>query len=92
MNGRGLGDIRVWEAYAMVKLVISPKPFVGEVNRRLPDHFAYEPGLRVFLVPVGAAGARASGYDWEPKTPAAPGVIADVANAVESEFEVDPRI
>jgi len=76
----------------MAKPVISPEEFTAEVNKRLPAHDAYQDGLHVFLVPKGANGRQASGYDWEPKSAATAGVVAAVAQLVESEFEVNPYI
>ncbi|HEX7907319.1 MAG TPA: hypothetical protein VF534_04405 [Paraburkholderia sp.] len=77
----------------MATQVISPEEFIAEVNRRLLNHFAYETGMRVFLVPIGASGKTAHGYDWEPKDDTATiGVVAEVTNQVDSEFDVDPHI
>ncbi|KVC93222.1 hypothetical protein [Burkholderia ubonensis] len=74
----------------MTKSVISPEEFIAEVNRRLPNHHAYEAGWRVFLYPEGADGATASGYDLEPR--AAVGHIKQVIDHVNSLYTVDPNI
>jgi hypothetical protein len=74
----------------MAKPVISPEVFVAEVNRRLHRHHAYRPGMRVFLVPDGANGKTAGGYEFEP--PEAAGVVADIANHVESLYTVEPTV
>jgi hypothetical protein len=76
----------------MAKQVISPEEFIAEINTRLPDHHAYEAGMHVFLVPIGATGRSASGYDWEPKDLVTIGVIASIVSRVESEYVVDPHI
>jgi hypothetical protein len=74
----------------MAKPVISPEGFVAEVNKRLHRHHAYEPGMHVFLVPEGANGKIAKGYDFEP--PEAAGVVADIANHVALLYTVDPPL
>jgi hypothetical protein len=51
----------------MAKSVICPEEFIAEVNKRLPDHHAYKPGMRVFLVRNGATSATTTGYDSNPK-------------------------
>jgi hypothetical protein len=72
----------------MAKHILSPEEFIEEVNRQLPDHFAYKAGMRVFLVPPDANGETSSGYDWEPKgDPAATRAVADVANLVRHTFD-----
>ncbi|WP_174934821.1 hypothetical protein [Burkholderia lata] len=76
----------------MAKPVISPEEFIEEVNRRLPEHHKYAQGMRVFLVPRGAIGRTADGYDFEPDNLATTGVVQEVADRVRSEFEVDPSI
>lgn len=76
----------------MANPVISPEEFIAEVNKRLPNHHAYKPGMRVFLVPIGADGKRAAGYDWEPKDLDTIGAVAAVADHVRSDFVVDPDI
>lgn len=76
----------------MAKPVISPEEFIAEVNKRLPDHAAYSNGLHVFLVPRGATGAAATGYDWEPKDLDSTTAVAAVADHIDSEYDVDPFI
>lgn len=76
----------------MAKPVISPEEFIAEVNKRLSSHPAFAPGMRAFLVPPGANGKTASGYDWEPDGLATTGVVAATAQQVEAEFDVNPYI
>jgi len=76
----------------MAKRVISPEEFIAEVNNRLPSHGGYAPGMHAFLVPRGADGKTASGYDWEPDGLATTGVVATIAAQVEAEFDVNPYI
>ena len=75
----------------MAKQVISPEEFIAEINKRLPG---YRPTRLACasLVPPGATGASAAGYDWEPKDLFTVGVIATVAWHLESEFAVSPHI
>lgn len=72
----------------MSKPVISPEEFIAEVNRRLPNHHAYEAGWRVFLFPEGTNGRTATGYDLEPQS--AVGHIKQVIDHVNSNYAVDP--
>lgn len=76
----------------MAKPVLSPEEFIAEVNRRLPNHPAYTQNMHAFLVPPGADGKTASGYDWEPDGLATTGVVAAIAAQVEAEFDVNPQI
>jgi hypothetical protein len=76
----------------MAQQVISPEEFIAEVNRRLPSHPAYTRGMHAFLVPLGADGKTATGYDWDPDGLATTGVVATVAAQVEKEFEINPYI
>jgi hypothetical protein len=77
----------------MAKQVISPEEFINKVNDRLPGCIGYKDGLRVFLVPEGASGKDASGYNWTFRDDLdAIGAVAMAANLVEKEFDVDPNI
>jgi hypothetical protein len=76
----------------MAKQVISPEEFIAEVNKRLPGHPSYRRNMRAFLVPRGADGKMATGYDWEPDGLATTGVVATIAAQVEVEFDVKPHI
>jgi hypothetical protein len=69
----------------MARPVISPEAFIAEVNKRLPGHHAYKPGMRVFLVPKGATSATAAGYDFEPGE--AKGVVANIVDQVLKEYD-----
>ncbi|WP_186143803.1 hypothetical protein [Burkholderia gladioli] len=73
----------------MAKTAISPEQFVAEVNKRLPNHHAYQRGWRVFLYPEGT-GTVATGYGIEPRDAA--GHIVQVVDHVRSLFAVVPDI
>lgn len=73
----------------MAKPILTPQQFVDEVNSRLPGHAMYQPGMRVFLVPVGSD--QPTGTDFEGPGPAQ-GVTADVENHVRSEYDVVPAL
>jgi hypothetical protein len=66
---------------------LTPEQFVDEVNRRLPSHSQYRPGMRIFLYPPGSNGGTASGLDFDGPD-AARGVTADIENQVMQEFDV----
>ncbi|EON13109.1 hypothetical protein [Pandoraea sp. SD6-2] len=76
----------------MAKPVLSPEQFINEVNRRLPNMFGYKPGMKAFLVPDGADGAHATGYDCEPDDLATIGAVKAASDAVLREFDVNPYI
>lgn len=50
----------------MEKPIITPEEFVDEINRRLPEHDCYSPGLQLFLISRNSVGNDATGIDWEP--------------------------
>lgn len=76
----------------MAKQVLSPEEFVAEINKRLPSHHGYKEGLHVFLVPLGASGATATGYDWEPSDRDTIAAVAAAGDHVASQYDVDPFI
>lgn len=77
----------------MEKPVISPEEYIEQVNKRLPNCFGYREGLRVFLVPEGADGRMATGYDWTFRDSLdVIGAVAAAAALVDEEFVVDPHI
>lgn len=76
----------------MAKPVISPEEFIEEANRRAPEAYGYEEGMRLFLVPKGSTGNTAGGYDWEPRSSATQGVFQKVVHQLHDEFDVDPTI
>lgn len=51
----------------MTTTVISPEQFIVEINKLLPKQQGYRDGLEVFLVPLGANGQTATGYDFTHK-------------------------
>lgn len=71
----------------MAKPSLTPEQFVDEVNRRLPEHPLYQPGMRVFLYPRGSTGQTANGVDFEGPG-SARGVTADIENQVRNEYEI----
>lgn len=77
----------------MTRAVISPDRYVEEINKRLPTCLGYQDGLRVFLVPEGADGRTAAGYDWTFRDSLdAIGAVAAAAALVDRDFTVDPHI
>ncbi|AUT62864.1 hypothetical protein [Paraburkholderia terrae] len=77
----------------MEKPVISPEEYVDKVNERLPNCVGYREGLRIFLVPEGADGKTAMGYDWTFKDSLdVIGAVSAAAMLVDQEFVVDPHI
>jgi len=76
----------------MVKPVIAPEQFIKLVNDRLPNMLGYKPGMHVFLVPVGATGATATGYDLEPDEVGTVGAVKAACDSVLSEYDVNPYI
>lgn len=77
----------------MEKPIITPDEFVDEINRRLPEHDCYSPGLQMFLVPRNGVANDAIGIDWEPRD-ADNGVIAisEVHGEVAGEFTVSKHL
>jgi hypothetical protein len=71
----------------MAKPSLSPEQFVAEVNRRLPEHHLYKPGMRVFLYPRGSTDQTASGTDFEGPDETR-SVMADIESQVRQEYEV----
>ncbi|VWB16628.1 hypothetical protein BLA14095_00487 [Burkholderia lata] len=77
----------------MAREIVPPERYVEEINKRLPDCHGYQNGLRVFLVPEGADGKTASGYDWTFRRDlGAIGSVSDAVALVDKEFIVDPHI
>ncbi|MDN4573717.1 hypothetical protein DBB29_09025 [Pandoraea cepalis] len=77
----------------MAKSVLSPEQFIDEVNRRLPGMYGYKPGMRAFLVPEGATGATATGYDFTPSDDLGTvGAGKAASDSVLREYDVNPYI
>lgn len=77
----------------MAREVISPERYVEELNKRLPGCLGYREGLRVFLVPEGANGNTATGYDWTFRDSLdAIAAVSAAAALVDKEFAVNPHI
>src|SRR6516162_8128109 len=53
-------SIAYWRCL-MQKVAITPEEFIDEINRRLPEHDCYTPGLQMFLVPRNGVGNDAIG-------------------------------
>jgi hypothetical protein len=45
---------------------VSKAEYLAELNRRLQQSPAYEPGMRFVFAPPGADETTATGYTWEP--------------------------
>lgn len=46
--------------------------FLTELNQRLLQHPAYQPGMEFVFFPPGALPDEATGYDWRPREVAEP--------------------
>ncbi|AOZ08161.1 hypothetical protein [Cupriavidus malaysiensis] len=74
----------------MAKQKLSVEEFIAEMNSRLPSHYGYKPGLHIFLMPIGANAAEATGYDWAPKDLDTTAAVSAVHEHVASLYDVAP--
>lgn len=76
----------------MAKPVIAPEQFIKLVNDRLPSMNGYKLGMRAFLVPEGATGLTATGYDFVPNDVGTVGTVKAACDSVLSDYDVNPHI
>jgi hypothetical protein len=65
---------------------VSKAEYLAELNRRLQQSPAFEPGMRFVFAPLGADEATATGYTWLPD-PLAMHPFAQVATSLATELE-----